>query len=168
MRSGLVWITHSNGVVFVCYCVFAVPRYVQGSKVLDIDEGTIEIKNEQQIQGMRQACVVARCVLDAVAPFVKVCSVVNSSRAQQTIFKVGITTDELDRICHEEMLSRGAYPSTLGYRGFPKSLCTSINEVAVHGIPDTTILQNGDIITLDVTVFFSMHTEKSSATRRDC
>ncbi|QFU98609.1 Methionyl aminopeptidase [Luteimicrobium xylanilyticum] len=65
----------------------------------------------------------------------------------------GVTTDELDRIGHEFLLDHGAYPSTLGYRGFPKSLCTSINEVICHGIPDTTELLDGDIVNVDITAF---------------
>ncbi|WP_067802054.1 type I methionyl aminopeptidase [Actinomadura formosensis] len=65
----------------------------------------------------------------------------------------GITTDELDRIGHEFLLDHGAYPSTLGYRGFPKSLCTSINEVICHGIPDDTVLRDGDIVNIDITAF---------------
>jgi methionyl aminopeptidase len=65
----------------------------------------------------------------------------------------GVTTDELDRIGHEFMLDHGAYPSTLGYRGFPKSLCTSLNEVICHGIPDDTVVRDGDIINIDVTAF---------------
>ena len=67
--------------------------------------------------------------------------------------KPGVTTDELDRIGHEFVVSQGAYPSTLGYRGFPKSLCSSINEVICHGIPDDTVLQDGDIINIDITAF---------------
>jgi methionyl aminopeptidase len=67
--------------------------------------------------------------------------------------KPGVTTDELDRIGHEFVLSQDAYPSTLGYRGFPKSLCSSINEVICHGIPDDTVLQDGDIINIDITAF---------------
>lgn len=65
----------------------------------------------------------------------------------------GITTDELDAIGHEFLLDHGAYPSTLGYRGFPKSLCTSLNEVICHGIPDSTELVDGDIINIDITAF---------------
>jgi len=67
--------------------------------------------------------------------------------------KPGITTDELDRIGHEFIISQGAYPSTLGYRGYPKSLCASVNEVICHGIPDDTVLEDGDIINIDVTAF---------------
>ena len=65
----------------------------------------------------------------------------------------GVTTDELDRIGHEYLIDHGAYPSTLGYRGFPKSLCTSLNEVICHGIPDSTVVRDGDIINIDITAF---------------
>jgi len=65
----------------------------------------------------------------------------------------GVTTDELDRIAHEYMCDNGAYPSTLGYKGFPKSCCTSVNEVICHGIPDTTVIEDGDIVNIDVTAF---------------
>ncbi len=65
----------------------------------------------------------------------------------------GVTTDELDRIGHEFLIDRGAYPSTLGYRGFPKSLCTSVNEVICHGIPDDTVVADGDIVNIDITAF---------------
>jgi methionyl aminopeptidase len=67
--------------------------------------------------------------------------------------KPGITTDELDRIGHEFLIANGAYPSTLGYRGYPKSLCSSLNEVICHGIPDDTVLQEGDILNIDITAF---------------
>jgi len=65
----------------------------------------------------------------------------------------GITTDELDAIGHQYLIDHDAYPSTLGYRGFPKSLCSSINEVICHGIPDDTVLDEGDIINIDITAF---------------
>ena len=67
--------------------------------------------------------------------------------------KAGVTTDELDKLAHEYIISQGAYPSTLGYRGFPKSCCTSINEVICHGIPDNTVLQDGDIMNVDITAY---------------
>lgn len=67
--------------------------------------------------------------------------------------KPGMTTDQLDEIGHEFLLSQGAYPSTLGYRGFPKSLCTSVNEVICHGIPDETVLEEGDIVNVDISAF---------------
>jgi methionyl aminopeptidase len=67
--------------------------------------------------------------------------------------KPGVTTDEVDRVVHEYLCDHGAYPSTLGYRGFPKSCCTSLNEVICHGIPDSTVIEDGDIINVDVTAF---------------
>ena len=67
----------------------------------------------------------------------------------------GTTTDELDRIGHEYLVDHGAYPSTLGYRGFPKSLCTAINEVICHGIPDSTVLMDGDLVNIDVTAYLA-------------
>jgi len=65
----------------------------------------------------------------------------------------GVTHDELDRIGHEFLLDHHAYPSTLGYRGFPKSLCTSANEVICHGIPDSRVVEDGDIVNIDITGF---------------
>ncbi len=67
--------------------------------------------------------------------------------------EVGITTDELDRIGHLAAIERGAYPSPLNYRGFPKSLCSSVNEVICHGIPDSRKLVDGDIVNIDITTF---------------
>src|SRR3954470_15341052 len=67
--------------------------------------------------------------------------------------KPGVTTDELDRIAHEFMVDHGAYPSTLGYKGYPKSCCTSLNEVICHGIPDSTVVEDGDIVNIDVTAY---------------
>ena len=65
----------------------------------------------------------------------------------------GVTTDELDLIGHDYRCDHDAYPSTLGYRGFPKSLCTSLNEVICHGIPDSTVLRDGDICNIDITAY---------------
>lgn len=70
-----------------------------------------------------------------------------------TLLRPGMTTDEIDRIGHEYVLDHGAYPSTLGYRGYPKSLCTSLNEVICHGIPDDTVLQDGDLVNVDITSY---------------
>jgi len=67
--------------------------------------------------------------------------------------RAGVTTDDLDGIAHDYLIANGAYPSTLGYRGFPKSSCTSLNEVICHGIPDDTVLEDGDIINIDITAF---------------
>ncbi|MDP9182729.1 MAG: type I methionyl aminopeptidase [Actinomycetota bacterium] len=94
-------------------------------------------KDAETIEKMRRAGRAAAEVLQLVGAAVK----------------PGVTTDELDRICHEACIERGGYPSPLGYNGFPKSLCTSINEVICHGIPDSTVLKDGDIVNLDVTIY---------------
>jgi methionyl aminopeptidase len=94
-------------------------------------------KDAETIEKMRRAGKAAAEVLQAVGAAVR----------------PGITTDELDAIAHQECIKRGGYPSPLGYNGFPKSLCTSINEVICHGIPDSTVLKDGDIINLDVTIY---------------
>ena len=67
----------------------------------------------------------------------------------------GVTTDELDRVGHEFLCDQGAYPSTLGYKGFPKSLCTSVNEVICHGIPDNRVVEDGDIVNIDITAYLN-------------
>jgi methionyl aminopeptidase len=96
-----------------------------------------ERKDEETIAGMR---IAGRLAADALAE-------VGRS------ITPGVTTDALDRIGHEFLCDHGAYPSTLGYRGFPKSLCTSLNEVICHGIPDSTVLEDGDICNIDITAF---------------
>jgi methionyl aminopeptidase len=79
--------------------------------------------------------------------------------AAQTIALVGeavrpgVTTEELDVIGHEFLLANDAYPSTLGYRGYPKSICSSVNEVICHGIPDDTVIEEGDIVNIDITAY---------------
>ena len=67
----------------------------------------------------------------------------------------GMTTDEIDQIGHDFVVAAGAYPSTLGYRGYPKSLCTSLNEVICHGIPDDTVIEEGDIVNVDITAYLN-------------
>jgi methionyl aminopeptidase len=74
-------------------------------------------------------------------------------RAAASAIAPGVTTDEVDRVGHEFLVDHGAYPSTLGYKGFPKSLCTSVNECICHGIPDSRELQAGDIVNIDITAF---------------
>jgi len=88
---------------------------------------------------MKESAVLARRMLDFA------CSKV----------EVGITTDEIDALTHEEIVKNGAYPSPLNYAGFPKSVCTSVNEVACHGIPDDRPLQKGDVIAIDVSLFLN-------------
>lgn len=97
----------------------------------------IDVYSEESIDHIRESGRIAAAAIDAVAEAIR----------------PGVTTDELDRIGHEFIIGHGAYPSTLGYRGFPKSLCSSINEVVCHGIPDDTVLQDGDIINIDITAF---------------
>ena len=94
-------------------------------------------KTPDEIERMRRAGRAAAEVLQVVGAAVR----------------PGITTDELDAIAHEECLRRGGYPSPLNYNGFPKSLCTSVNEVICDGIPDSSVLHDGDIVNLDVTIF---------------
>jgi methionyl aminopeptidase len=83
-------------------------------------------------------------------------------REVATCIEPGVTTDELDRVGHEFLCDHGAYPSTLGYPGhgrvppYPKSLCTSVNEVICHGIPDSTVLEDGDIVNVDITAFVTL------------
>jgi len=96
-----------------------------------------EVKDAETIERMRVAGRVAAQAMAAVAAHIA----------------PGVTTDELDRVGHEFLCDHGAYPSTLGYRGFPKSLCTSVNEVICHGIPDTTVLADGDIVNIDITAY---------------
>ncbi|MGF1662476.1 MAG: type I methionyl aminopeptidase [Kineosporiaceae bacterium] len=83
-----------------------------------------------------------------------------AARALQAVGRAvapGVTTDDLDRVGHEFLVDHGAYPSTLGYPGsvmaFPKSLCTSVNEVVCHGIPDSTVLADGDVVNVDITAY---------------
>jgi len=103
-------------------------------------------------------------------PATRVARMRRACRAAAEVLKVtgaavrpGITTDELDGICHAAYIERGGYPSTLNYRGFPKSLCTSVNEVILHGIPDSRPLEEGDIVNLDVTIYLNgMHGDCSA------
>jgi methionyl aminopeptidase len=76
---------------------------------------------------------------------------------------VGVTTDELDAVAHAAYVARGSYPSTLGYHGYPKSICTSVNEIICHGIPDDRPLRDGDIVNIDVTAYIDgMHGDTSA------
>jgi methionyl aminopeptidase len=111
------------------------PEYV-GKKAPTPFTGS-EVKTPEVIERMRVAGRIAARALEEVGRHVV----------------PGVTTDELDRIGHEFVLDHGAYPSTLGYRGFPKSLCTSLNEVICHGIPDSTVVQDGDIVNIDITAY---------------
>ena len=81
------------------------------------------------------------------------CIAAQAIEAVGAAIRPGVTTDELDRLAHDFLVAHDAYPSTLGYRGFPKSVCTSLNEVVCHGIPDDTALVEGDIINIDITAY---------------
>ncbi|GAX77795.1 hypothetical protein CEUSTIGMA_g5238.t1 [Chlamydomonas eustigma] len=94
-------------------------------------------RSGKELEGIRAACVAGREVLDLAAAAVR----------------PGVTTDELDRIVHDGMMERGAFPSPYNYYNFPKSVCTSVNEVICHGIPDARELQDGDIVNVDVTAY---------------
>ncbi|MBD5831492.1 type I methionyl aminopeptidase [Janibacter melonis] len=96
-----------------------------------------EVKDAETIERMRVAGRLAARAMAAAAE----------------VIAPGVTTDEIDRVGHEYLLDHGAYPSTLGYRGFPKSLCTSVNEVVCHGIPDDRPLQDGDVVNIDITAY---------------
>ena len=96
-----------------------------------------EVKDAETIEKMRVAGRLAARARDLVGSHVE----------------PGVTTDELDRIGHEFLCDHGAYPSTLGYRGFPKSLCSSVNEVVCHGIPDGRRVEDGDIVNIDITAY---------------
>lgn len=96
-----------------------------------------EVKDAETIEKMRIAGRIAAQAMEAAA----------------SVIAPGVTTDEIDRIGHEFLMDHHAYPSTLGYRGFPKSLCTSVNEVICHGIPDSRPLEDGDIVNIDITAY---------------
>ena len=110
------------------------PEYV-GRRYPKIGEPNV--KDAETIEAMRVAGRIAAQALAEVGSHVA----------------PGTTTDELDRVGHEFLCDHGAYPSTLGYRGYPKSLCASINEVICHGIPDDTAVEDGDIVNIDITAF---------------
>lgn len=95
------------------------------------------VRDADMIARMRVAGRIAAQALDAV----------------EAAIAPGVTTDELDRVGHEFLIANNAYPSTLGYKGYPKSLCSSVNEVICHGIPDDRPLEGGDIVNIDITAY---------------
>lgn len=96
-----------------------------------------EVKSEETIEKIRAAGKIAASALVELESFIR----------------PGITTDDIDAFAHEYLLDHGAYPSCLDYQGFPKSVCTSLNEVICHGIPDSTVLEDGDILNVDITAY---------------
>lgn len=113
------------------------PEYMYHSGPEVVTAG--DIKSPETIEKIRVAGRIAAQALQVVGEAVR----------------PGVTTDELDRIGHEFIISHNAYPSCLGYMGFPKSLCTSINEVICHGIPDDRPLEDGDIVNVDITAYYN-------------
>ncbi|KAK6619837.1 hypothetical protein RUM44_006236 [Polyplax serrata] len=107
-----------------------------------------EIKSVEQIRKIKKSCKLAKYILDSAAKSIK----------------VGVTTDHLDKIVHNLCIQSNVYPSPLEYHGFPKSVCTSVNNVACHGIPDDRPLCDGDIINVDVTVYLNGYHGDCSAT----
>eukprot|EP00210_Caulerpa_lentillifera_P000164 g159.t1 len=100
-----------------------------------------EIHDEEGIAKMRQSCKLAAEVLEFAASLVK----------------PGVTTDYIDKKAHDMIIENGAYPSPLNYGKFPKSICTSVNECVCHGVPDSTVLRDGDVLNIDITVFLNGH-----------
>lgn len=105
----------------------------------EVQEGVGEpiIQSPDVVDAMREA---SRIAADALQAAGKACV-------------PGATTDEVDKVVHDYLIAHGAYPSTLGYRGFPKSCCVSLNEIVCHGIPDTQVIEEGDIVNVDVTAY---------------
>lgn len=101
-------------------------------------QNVIKCLNKEEIEIMRTAGRLAREIQDICAQAVR----------------VGVTTDEIDRVCHEACIERNCYPSPLNYHQFPKSVCTSVNEVICHGIPDGYKLKDGDIVNVDVSIYY--------------
>ena len=97
---------------------------------------TITIHQPSEFEKMRAAGKLAAEILDFITPYVQ----------------PAISTNELDKLCHDKIIEKGAIPAPLNYKGFPKSICTSINHVVCHGIPSDEKLKNGDILNIDVTV----------------
>jgi methionyl aminopeptidase len=118
-----------------------VPAHIERPEYVDKDAPTPytgpEVKDADTIERIRVACRLAAQALQLVGKHVA----------------PGITTDELDRVGHEFLCDNDAYPSTLGYKHFPKSLCTSVNEVICHGIPDSRVIEDGDIVNVDITAY---------------
>ncbi|XP_047341168.1 methionine aminopeptidase 1D, chloroplastic/mitochondrial [Impatiens glandulifera] len=123
------------------------PPYVKSRKPPGIASGP-EVHDEKGIQLMRASGRLAAQVLEFAG----------------TLVKPGITTDEIDQAVHQMIIDNGAYPSPLGYGGFPKSVCTSVNECICHGIPDSRALEDGDIINIDVTTYLNGYHGDTSAT----
>ncbi|MEY4434302.1 MAG: hypothetical protein RIR16_342 [Actinomycetota bacterium] len=126
----------------------AAPEYV-GKRAPQTWHGG-HVRTPAEIEKIRRSAKLAATALEKVSEAIR----------------PGVTTNRLDELGHEFLVANGAYPSTLGYRGFPKSMCTSINEVICHGIPDNTVLEEGDIVNVDITAFFDGFHGDTNATFR--
>jgi methionyl aminopeptidase len=113
------------------------PHYVDSKPGVPADRDDDMVKDAATLAAMRHAGSIAGDAIVEIGRHIR----------------PGITADEVDAIGHDYLLSRSAYPSTLGYKGFPKSLCTSVNEVICHGIPDSRVLEDGDLVKVDITAF---------------
>ncbi|MFQ6485396.1 type I methionyl aminopeptidase [Brachybacterium epidermidis] len=119
----------------------AVPAHIERPEYVDKDEAVSDsgpkVQSADVIERMREASRIAALALQAAGEAAS----------------PGVTTDAIDAVVHDVLVTEGAYPSTLGYLGFQKSCCTSLNEVICHGIPDSTVMQDGDILNVDVTAY---------------
>jgi methionyl aminopeptidase len=110
-------------------------KYIDANDAPTVATDAIKLHSEADFEGMREAGRIAAETLDMITEFVV----------------PGVTTEKLDQLCHDFMVERGAIPAPLNYRGFPKSICTSINHVVCHGIPGSKRLKEGDALNIDVT-----------------
>ena len=119
----------------------SVPAHIERPEYVDKDEAVSDsgprIQTPEVVERVREASRIAALALQAAGEAAR----------------PGVTTDHIDAVVHDVLISKGAYPSPLGYLHFPKSSCTSLNEVICHGIPDSTVMQEGDILNVDVTAF---------------
>ena len=113
--------------------------YIDSVNAPEVNNGIIKLHSKSDFEGMREAGRIASNTLDMISEYVN----------------PGIKTDYLDELCRKYIEDNGAIPAPLNYRGFPKSICTSVNHVVCHGIPGEKILEQGDILNIDVTVIYN-------------
>ncbi|EGG16335.1 methionine aminopeptidase 1 [Cavenderia fasciculata] len=124
-----------EGTLLPDYAIDSIPH---SERKADRKKTPIVVHTPEEIESMREACRIGREALDIAG----------------NVAKIGMTTEEIDIIVHNAIIERGGYPSPLNYLGFPKSCCTSVNETICHGIPDLRPLQDGDILNVDVSVYY--------------
>lgn len=115
------------------------PEYAFTAKPHECTDSDTPIYDPKDYSKLREAGRLARKMLDFA----------------NSLVVPGVSTDHIDKLVHDEIVKHGAYPSPLNYAGFPKSICTSVNEVVCHGIPDSRVLVNGDMISIDVSVYLN-------------